>query len=73
LQGRRDFSEALANIAFGGTVACIVMMIFGDWLFPFVYTQTIAGFDYIVYSWLFMGAIVVLDRLTADQDSTPTK
>jgi O-antigen ligase len=73
LQGRRDFSEALANIAFGGTVACIIMMIFGDWLFPFVYTQTIAGFDYIVYSWLFMGAIVVLDRLTADQDSTPTK
>ena len=38
-------------------------MIIGDWLFPFTYTQTIAGFDYVVYSWLFMGTILVLDRL----------
>lgn len=64
LKGRGDFAEALANIAFAGTVGCIVMMIFGDWLFPFTYTQTIAGFDYVVYSWLFMGAIVALNRLT---------
>jgi O-antigen ligase len=64
LRGRRDFVEALANAAFAGTVGCIVMMIFGDWLFPFTYTQTIAGFDYVVYSWLFMGAILVIDRLT---------
>jgi hypothetical protein len=40
------------------------MMGFGDWLFPFAYTQTIAGFDFIVYSWLFMGTIPVLDYLT---------
>jgi O-antigen ligase len=65
LKGRGNFEEALANAALAGTISCIVAMGFGDWLFPFAYTQTIAGFDYVVYSWLFMGAIPVLDRLTA--------
>ncbi|HXW01615.1 MAG TPA: O-antigen ligase family protein, partial [Anaerolineae bacterium] len=63
LKGRGDFVEGLANAALAGTVGCIIMMAFGDWLFPFAYTQTIAGFDYVVYSWLFMGVILALDRL----------
>ncbi len=65
LRGRGDFLEGLANAAFAGTASCIVAMAFGDWLFPFAYTQTIAGFDYAVYSWLFMGVIPVIDRLAA--------
>lgn len=63
LRGRGDFVEALANISLAGTFACIVIMAFGDWLFPFAYTQTIVGFNYALYNWLFMGAILVLDRL----------
>jgi O-antigen ligase len=63
LKGRGDMAEGIANAALAGTVGCIVAMAIGDWLFPFAYTQTIAGFDYIVYSWLFMGAILVLDRI----------
>jgi hypothetical protein len=65
LRGQGDFSEGLANAALAGTVSCIVSMAFGDWLFPFAYTQTITGFDYVVYSWLFMGTIPVLDRFLA--------
>jgi O-antigen ligase len=72
VRGRGDFVEAMANIAFVGTIACIVMMVFGDWLFPFTYTQTIAGFDYVVYSWLFMAAIPVLDRLYPAQTAAIT-
>jgi O-antigen ligase len=64
LKGRGDFAEALANSLLAGTVACIVAMALGDWLIPFAYTQTIAGFDHSVFSWLFMGLIFVLDRLT---------
>jgi hypothetical protein len=40
-------------------------MALGDWLFPFVYTQTIAGFDYAVYSWVFLGATVALSNIHA--------
>lgn len=64
LRGQADFSEALVNASLAGSLGCVVMMAFGDWLFPFAYTQTIAGFDYVVYSWLFMGAIPVIDRFS---------
>jgi O-antigen ligase len=64
LKGRGDFQEGLANAALAGTLGCIVVMGFGDWLFPFAYTQTIAGFDYAVYNWIFMGTLLVVDRLT---------
>jgi len=64
LRGRFDFSEALANVAFAGTLGCIVAMAFGDWLIPFPYTQSIGSFDYINYSWIIMGFTLVLDRLT---------
>jgi len=73
VRGRGDFVEALANVGFAGTVSCLITMAFGDWLFPFAYTQTIAGFDYVVYSWLFMGTILVLDRLTAAEPATGTR
>jgi O-antigen ligase len=64
VRGRRDFVESLGVAAFAGTIACIVIMAFGDWLLPFAYTQTIAGYDYAVYNWLFMGFVLVLDQVT---------
>lgn len=63
LKGRRDFYEAMANMAFAGTVACIVIMFFGDWMVPFAYTQTIAGYDYAVYNWIFLGTITAIDHM----------
>jgi len=63
LKGTGDFSEGLAAAALAGCVGCVVAMGLGDWLFPFVYTQTIAGFDYAVYSWVLLGGIVVLDDM----------
>jgi O-antigen ligase len=64
LKGRGDFLEALGNAAFAGTIGSLFMMAFGDWIFPFAYTQTIAGFKHAVYTWIFMGTLVVIDRLT---------
>lgn len=66
LRGRGDFYECLANAAFAGTIACMVIAAFGDWMIPFAYTQTIAGFDYAVYNWIFMGTIVAVNNLTRD-------
>lgn len=63
LEGRGDFAEAMANVAFAGTIACLVVMGFGDWLLPFAYTQTIMGYGYVAYSWLFMGMTLLINRL----------
>ncbi|MDM8532213.1 O-antigen ligase family protein [Anaerolineales bacterium HSG25] len=68
LEGRNDFAEALANACFAGTVSSVITMAFGDWLFPFAYTQTIAGYDYIVYSWIFMGVGLAVDRLVREEE-----
>lgn len=67
LRGRRDFFEAMANMAAAGTLACMVIMGFGDWMLPFAYTQTIAGFDYAVFNWIFMGTIMAIDRLVPEK------
>ncbi|MCJ7823383.1 MAG: hypothetical protein MUP44_00635, partial [Anaerolineales bacterium] len=67
-----NLEESLANAALAGLTGSIVIMMFGDWLFPFAYTQTIAGFDYIVPTWLFLGIILVLDRLTAENPEKPS-
>jgi hypothetical protein len=67
LNKRRDFQESLANAILAGTLGCIVMMALGDWILPFAYTQTIAGFNHAVYSWIFMGMAFALDRITPGQ------
>jgi len=65
LRCTKTFEESLANASLAGLAGTIVIMMFGDWLFPFAYTQTIAGFDYIVPTWLFMGVLLALDHLVA--------
>ena len=60
-----DFLEGLIVALLGGLAGCVVIMGFGDWLVPFAYTQTIMGFSYSVYSWLFLGLILSLDLITA--------
>ncbi len=73
LRDRRDFSEALAHAALAGTLACMLMIGFGDWLFPFAYTQSITGYDYAAYNWIFMGTIMVLDRLYSEKENQPAR
>lgn len=63
LRGRGDLSEIIGQFAFAGTIGCAIMMAFGDWVFPFAYTQTIAGFDYAVYNMLFMGMLPAVARM----------
>jgi hypothetical protein len=72
LKGRRDFQEAFAAATLAGWMGCILAMGLGDWMFPFVYTQTIAGFDTAVYSWILLGGIVTLSAAycTGDADGT---
>jgi O-antigen ligase len=64
-RGRHDFVRAFAVGSAGGLLAVVVAMALGDWVLPFVYTQTIAGFDYAVYSWVCLGAMAALHRIVA--------
>jgi len=70
LKKRRNFLSALAAGAFAGTIGCLFAMAFGDWVIPFPYTQGIWSFDYEVYSWLFMGAILAIERIVKNEENT---
>ena len=64
---RFDFTQAFGVGAAAGLLGVIVATGLGDWLLPFVYTQTIAGFDYAVYSWILLGAMISLHRLVTSE------
>jgi len=60
LKGAANFEEAFSVAALGGCMATLLAMALGDWIVPFVYTQTIAGFDYAVYTWILLGGMMSL-------------
>lgn len=57
---RSGFEAAFARGALAGYFGLLVAMALGDWLIPFVYNQTIAGFRYTVHSWVFLGLVAAL-------------
>ncbi|HEY3111050.1 MAG TPA: O-antigen ligase family protein, partial [Chloroflexota bacterium] len=52
---RTGFEGGYAAAGLGGLTGLLLAMGLGDWLIPFVYNQTIAGFRYTVHSWVFLG------------------
>ena len=64
-RGKNGFSTGLAAGTLGGCAGVILAMGMGDWLIPFVYTQTIAGFDHAVYTWIWLGVMVSLAESSA--------
>ncbi len=59
-----------AIVATAGWAAAMVAMMLGDWVLPFVYNQGIRGFSYAAYSWIFLGLLVSVDRLSRAPVST---
>jgi O-antigen ligase len=62
-----DLLRTTAIIATGGWVAALASMLLGDWVLPFAYNQGIAGYKYTVYSWIFLGTLIVVRRLGAEE------
>lgn len=52
--------RATAAAIAGGIPAVAASLWLGDWLIPFVYNQTLAGFDHAVYSWLMFAMLMGL-------------
>lgn len=67
-RGRFDFENAFTVAVMGGYAGTILAMGLGDWIIPFVYTQTIAGFDYAAYTWVLLGAATSLYHILANSE-----
>jgi len=68
------FLRTLTIIATGGWAAGLASMVLGDWILPYAYNQTINGYKYTVYSWIFLGTLICIRKLHAAQaPATPTR
>ncbi len=57
------FLRTLAIIASGGWISAMGAMMLGDWVLPFAYNQTITGFKYTVFSWIFLGTLISIRQI----------
>jgi O-antigen ligase len=64
---RGGFAQGYVASVLGGLVGIIVGMMLGDWFLPYVYNIGLAGFRHSLYSWLFLGGLVVLERLVWEE------
>ena len=61
------FMRVLAWTATSGWIAAQSSMFLGDWLLPFAYNQTITGFKFTVYSWIFLGTLIAIRAILASK------
>lgn len=67
------FPKAYVYGVLGGLVGTLVSAALGDWVIPFVYNIGLRGFRTSVIGWLFMGGLVVIQRLYRDQQPQNSK
>lgn len=56
-----------AIAATGGWVGALAAMMLGDWVLPFAYNVTIAGYRHTVYTWIFLGTLIAIRALIERQ------
>jgi len=57
------FPRAYVIGVLGGLVGTMVAAMLGDWVLPFVYNVGLVGFRSSMFGWLFLGGIVVIEKL----------
>jgi len=57
------FAAAYLNGMLAAGVGALVIMLFADWILPFVYNIGFPGFQASVLIWLFLGGLVSLDNM----------
>jgi len=66
------FDKAYVIGALGGLAGTLVAGMLGDWVIPFIYNVGVHGFRSSVFTWIFLGGLVVLEemyRIKTDQQN----
>ena len=74
---RRRFAAGFAAGYVNGMLAvgigALVVMLFADWILPFVYNIGFQGFQASVLVWLFMGGLVALENMPDPTQNRPSQ
>lgn len=63
------FAAGYVNAMLAAGAVALVLMLFADWILPFVYNIGFPGFQASVLVWLFLGGLVVIEQFTPAQES----
>lgn len=70
LHGRDGFSRGYGLAMTGVVSAMAAVGIIGDWILPYVYNIGIKGFRQSVFTWIFLGGLIILHQRLARPDQT---
>ncbi|MCB9139519.1 MAG: O-antigen ligase family protein [Caldilineaceae bacterium] len=62
------FAAGYINGMLAAGAASLILMLFADWILPFVYNIGFPGFQASVLVWLFLGGLVSLDRIDKEAE-----
>ncbi len=65
------FPRAYVIGALGGLAATLTAMMLGDWVLPFVYNVGLEGFRASGLTWMLLGGVLAVERLTRQAESRP--
>lgn len=60
----QGFAAGYVNGTLAAGAAALILMLFADWILPFVYNIGFPGFQASVLVWLFLGGLVALDHIS---------
>ncbi len=60
----RGFAAGYVNAMLAAWVGALILMLFADWILPFVYNIGFPGFQASVLVWLFLGGLVALEQMS---------
>ena len=69
---RDGFCSAYTNAMLAAGIASLVLMIFADWILPFVYNIGFPGFQASVLVWLFLGGLVAIEQMDPIEQGAPS-
>jgi O-antigen ligase len=61
---KSGFEGGLAVSLVAVFLITMIIMMLGDWVTPFTYTQTMRGLSYTIWPWLWAGLAIALNHLT---------
>ncbi len=67
------FAAGYVNAMLAAWAGSLTLMLFADWMLPFVYNISFAGFQASVLVWLFLGGLVTLEQIVPQQTVTGNK
>ncbi|HSH04653.1 MAG TPA: O-antigen ligase family protein [Anaerolineae bacterium] len=71
IQVKEGFLAGYVNAVTAMGVACLVVMLFGDWVLPFVYNIGFPGFQASFLVWLFLGGLLTIEKMIERGDYEP--